>query len=238
MIRRTLLAAALLAAASVSVQAMPPAAAGASDAPPGATIKGEVLESQSVQNYTYLRLKTSKGETWAAVPMSTALKKGQQVTLINAIEMENFESKTLKRKFDRILFAGIDGPNAKAAPAASAHGAAPKSIVPVPKLAKAAGTDGRTIAEVVAGKAALKDKTVTIHAQVVKVSSGILGKNWLHLQDGSGSAASGNHDIVVTTTDNAAVGDIVNASGIVHTDVDLGSGYKYAVLVEGAKLRK
>jgi len=70
------------------------------------------------------------------------------------------------------------------------------------------------------------------------VSNGVLGKNWVHLQDGSGSADKGTHDIVVTTTDEAAIGQVVNASGTVRTDVDIGSGYKYAVLVEEAKLRK
>jgi hypothetical protein len=129
-------------------------------------------------------------------------------------------------------FPGADG---KAAP--SRHGAAPAAPVPVGKITKATAPDARTIVELVSGKARLKDKTVTIRAQVVKVSHGILGKNWIHLQDGSGSAANGTHDVVVTTTDDASVGKVVTASGTVRTDIDLGSGYKYAVLVEDAKIR-
>lgn len=120
------------------------------------------------------------------------------------------------------------GPHAIAAPAAA----------PVAKVPKATGPDAKTVEEVVSGRAALKDRNVTIRGQVVKVSSGILGKNWLHLRDGSGSADKGTHDIVVTTADTTAVGDVVSASGTVRTDVNLGSGYAYAVLVEGAKLRK
>jgi hypothetical protein len=73
---------------------------------------------------------------------------------------------------------------------------------------------------------------------VVKVNLGIMGKNWVHLQDGSGSAKDGTHDILVTTADTATVGDIVTARGIVHTDVNLGSGYAYAVLIEEASVRK
>ena len=65
-----------------------------------------------------------------------------------------------------------------------------------------------------------------------------MGKNWVHLQDGSGSAAKGTHDILVTTTDAIAVGDIVDARGTVRTDVTVGPGYAYEVLVEGGKLRK
>ena len=36
----------------------------------------------------------------------------------------------------------------------------------------------------------------------------------------------------------AKVGDVVLATGVVHTDRDLGSGYSYKVLVEEAKLKK
>ena len=120
---------------------------------------------------------------------------------------------------------------------AQMHGT-PAASSAVGKIAKSTAADGKTVAEVVSNKAALKDKTVTIRGQVVKVSNGILGKNWVHLQDGSGAADKGTHDILVTTTDETAVGQVVNATGKVRTDVDIGSGYKYAVMVEEAKLRK
>lgn len=126
---------------------------------------------------------------------------------------------------------------AKAAPPA-AHGALPAATTPVAKVAKATGPEAKTVAEVVSGKAKLKDKPVVVRGQVVKVNAGILGKNWLHLQDGSGSAKDGTHDILVTTQDLAAVGDIVNARGTVRTDVTVGPGYAYAVLIEEAAIRK
>ncbi len=222
-------AAAALAATAFAVQAMPSSQ--------GATLKGEVLEVRSVETYTYLRLKTKDGETWAAVP-TAPVKKGQQVTLSDTMVMQNFESKSLKRKFDRIVFASLAGPDAKSAAASAPHAVTPKLAAPVAKVAKATGPDARTVSEVVTGKASLKDRTVTIRGQVVKVNSGIMGKNWVHLQDGSGSPANGTHDIIVTTTDAAAVGDVVNAKDKVRTDVNLGSGYAYPVLVEEARISK
>ena len=234
----TALFAVLLAFAGFAAQAMPPQAA------PG--LKGEVLEVRDVDNYTYLRLKTNEGETWAAVP-TTSVKKGAQVTIGNTLVMRDFESKSLKRKFDRIVFGAIAGPNpTPAAAIAAPHGmAAPHGAVPaaaaaaaVAKVAKASGPDARTVAEVVRGKTDLKDKTVLVRAQVVKVTSGILGKNWVHVQDGSGSAADGSHDVLVTTQDQIAVGDIVTAKGTVRTDVNVGPGYAYAVLIEDAAIRK
>jgi len=66
----------------------------------------------------------------------------------------------------------------------------------------------------------------------------VMGKNWVHLRDGSGTAAENTHDLVVTTADEAKVGDVVIANGVVTTDVKLGSGYSYDVLVENASLKK
>jgi hypothetical protein len=201
-----------------------------------------VLETQRVDSYTYLRLKTKDGEVWAAVP-TTAVKRGATVTIGNPMVMQNFESKTLKRTFDKIVFGQIVDPTALAAAPAnpSPHGAGmaqATASAAVPKVARAMGPDARTVAEVVAGKAALKDKPVLVRGQVVKVNLGIMGKNWVHLQDGSGSAADGTNDILVTTKDMAAVGDVLQAKGTVRTDVTVGPGYAYAVLIEDAALRK
>jgi hypothetical protein len=208
----------------------------ASPNPQATTLQGEVLETRNVDSYTYLRLKTKEGEIWAAVPKTT-VKQGAKVTIGNQMTMENFESKSLKKKFDKIVFGVVVDESAK--PAAQS-GVAPAAVVgaSVVKVAKATGPDAKNVAEVVQGKAALKDKAVLVRGQVVKVNAGILGKNWLHLQDGSGSAADGTNDILVTTKDVVAVGDIVTAKGTVRTDVNLGSGYAYAVVIEDAAVRK
>ena len=115
----------------------------------------------------------------------------------------------------------------------------PASAPPkVGKVPKATGPDAKTVAEVVSGRAKLKDKPVTVRGQVVKLSKGILGKNWLHLQDGSGTEKDGSHDILVTSTELAAVGDVITVRGTVHTDVDVGSGYRYDVMIGEATLKK
>ncbi|HXX11195.1 MAG TPA: nucleotide-binding protein, partial [Burkholderiales bacterium] len=90
----------------------------------------------------------------------------------------------------------------------------------------------------VARRTELKDKPVTVRGKVVKFTGGVMGKNWIHLRDGSGSSAENTNDIVVTTTDETQIGDVVVAKGVVRTDVNLGSGYSYAVLVDDAKLQK
>lgn len=106
------------------------------------------------------------------------------------------------------------------------------------KVPKATGPDARTVEEIVTGSAKLKSKTVVVRGTVVRFTSGVLGKNWVHLRDGSGSAAQNTHDVLVTTQDDAKVGDVVVAKGVVRTDLDLGSGYSYKVVVENATLQK
>lgn len=213
-------------------------------------IRGKLVESLNAAGYTYLRLKTDAGEQWAAV-RETKVTKGDVVTVNVQMVMDSFESKTLKRKFDKIVFGSIAGANDAAAPsmmssagqpAASPMGTAAQHMnagtanVGDVNVPKAAG--GKTVAETWAGKDQLKDKPVVIRGKVVKFLSGIMGKNWLHLRDGSGSADKGDNDITVTTNDVAAVGDVVTVTGTLRIDKDFGAGYRYPVILEEAKLAK
>jgi hypothetical protein len=213
---------------------------------PASALKGQALETRQVDGDTDLRLKTSNGEAWAAVP-STAIRPGAQVEITSSTSLENFESKILKKKFDRIVFGQIADPGAPAgsgasgAPATAAlnpHGTQPAQVTPTARVGRASGPDARSVSEVVAGSLQLKDKQVLVRGQVVKVNTGILGKNWLHLRDGTGSAIDGSNDLLVTSREAAAIGDIVSAKGTVRTDVKLGTGHAYAVLVEDASLRQ
>jgi hypothetical protein len=230
-------------------------AAGAPAAEAGAAsarIEGKVTERIDAPPYTYLKIKGDKGEVWAAVPKTDAAV-GTQVVVVDALPMNNFESKTLKRTFEIVYFGNIPGPGqapgaaamggpggGQPSPAAMAaqHAAAaagPADVGEV-KVAKAAGADARTVSEVFAQKGALKEKAVTIRGKVVKFNPGIMGKNWIHLRDGSGG--QGTNDLTVTTSDAAALGDVVTVKGKVAIDRDFGAGYAYPAIVEDAKVSK
>jgi hypothetical protein len=217
----------------------------------GATVKGTVLERLDAAPYSYLRIKGEAGEVWAAVP-KTEVDKGAEVVVSGAMPMQDFESKTLKRKFDVVYFGTMGGAEPPGAPAAMADPGAPSpasvaaqhaaaaagpSDVGNVKVAKATGPDARTVAEVFAQRAALKEKSVTIRAKVVKYNEGIMGRNWIHVRDGSGTAGKDN-DLTVTTTEKASVGDVVIVTGTVRIEKDFGAGYSYPVIVEDAKLSK
>ncbi len=205
------------------------------------SVKGEVLEVKIVDNFTYLHLKTKDGETWAAVVNAKA-SKGETVTIENVSVMENFESKSLKRTFKTILFGTLAGAS-NSAPKSPTLGAA-FSASPARKLdtindapvPKASGANAMTVAEIVANGAKLKGKPVVVSGRVVKYNADIMGKNWIHLRDGSAPGDAG--DILVTTASKASVGDILTVKGVVNTDQDFGAGYAYRVLIEEATLQK
>ncbi len=106
------------------------------------------------------------------------------------------------------------------------------------KVAKASGPNAKTVAEIITQAAGLKDKTVLVRGKVVKYNADIMGKNWIHLRDGSGSAAAKTNDVLITSMNEVKVGDVVTAKGVVRTDKDFGSGYFYKVIVEEATFQE
>lgn len=101
--------------------------------------------------------------------------------------------------------------------------------------AQAAG-DRKTVEQVHQQKTALSGQQVAVHGKVVKVNNGIMNKNFLHIQDGTG--ADGSNDLTVTSQDTAEVGDEVTVTGTLVIDRDFGAGYTYPVIVEEAKISK
>ena len=222
-----------------------PAPAVASKAEATPSVRGQVMEVKDVDPYTYLRLETKKGELWAAVSKAP-VKVGSQVAIENSMMMENFESKALGRKFDRIVFGSLAGTTAPAgtmpgqAAARSVSHANPAKTPDVApgSIPKAAGPDGRTVAEVYAESAKLKGRTVAVRGKVVKFASNIVGKKWTHLKDGTGKPADGTSDLVVTTKESAKAGEVVTVKGVVRTDVDIGMAVTYRMLLEDATLAR
>ena len=165
------------------------------------------------------------------------------IPIENAMVMKDFESKALKKTFPTIFFGTMAGAEGSAPGAADDKAKAHASLAKPAdtgdiRVPKAKGANARTVGEIMTKGAALKDKPVLVRGKVVKYNPAIMGKNWIHLRDGSGSAADHTNDVLVTTMQNAKTGDILTVKGIVRTDRDFGSGYAYKVLIEEATLQK
>ena len=202
---------------------------------------GTVAEAITSGGYVYVRLE--EDDAWvASSPIPVAV--GDKVTYSGGMMMKDFASRTLNRKFEYIIFAGkleivneFDADAHASAAASDQHDFAKSETAPEPQAGEIAPLEGgKTIADVHAGPEQLKDQQIALRARVMKVSKNIMGKNWITLQDGTGAAPK--NRLIATSSELVGVGDLVVVKGVVHTNVDLGSGYNYPVLIEEATFTK
>ena len=214
--------------------------------PPGApasnAINGKVIEAMNAGEYTYVQVDTGSKKAWAAAP-KFPVKVGDTISIAAGMPMEKYHSKILNRDFDVVYF--TDRVSVNGAGAGGTDGAIPelpKNHPPIPGLAKPSmdltgikkAEGGQTIAEIYSAKTKLSGQTVKVRGKVVKYNPGIMGKNWLHLRDGTGT--DGSNDLLVTTTTDVKLGDIVVATGKLALNKDFGANYKYSVMIEEAKI--
>lgn len=252
----------IVAAPDQKQRAAAPAPAPAQDDAAG-SLSGEVLELIDVPNYSYMRIgqKGTEGK-WVAVP-TALLQVGAQARVTGAMKMANFQSTALKRTFPEIYFGTLATGDAPRAAGANPHatgagqhatGAGPQggakgdphagqpqpaaTAVEVKAVPKASGPDGRTVAEAIAQRTQLAGKNVRIRGTVVKATNGVMGTNYVHMRDGSGNPAAQTNDITITTAETLTVGEVVLIEGTLATDIDIGSGYKFATIIQNAKVVK
>jgi len=205
---------------------------------------GTVAETMNSGGYTYILLQTKSKMFWVAIAESKVTV-GEDVVLAPGMEMVEFHSKSLNRTFDSIIFSeGLISQGGTATDDAKPHkktygssGAKP-SIHKDIKVEKAEGDNSYTVSELFEKRKELDNKDIVLKGEVVKVTPRIMNKNWLHIQDGTGSAQDGTNDMVVTTMDLPSVGDTVTIKGVLFSDKDFGSGYKYNAIVEFGQVSK
>jgi len=91
-----------------------------------------------------------------------------------------------------------------------------------------------TIAKLMENKKSESGKVIKVKGSITKFNPQIMGKNWVHIQDGS--EFSGTFDLTITTDLEVVVGQIVTFEGKIALDKDFGYGYSYNVLMEEGKI--
>lgn len=209
---------------------------------------GRVSETMDAGGYTYVHLERAGESVWAAGPRGK-VEVGEELGVSLAMKMDDFRSETLNRTFDTVYFVsgferGTSAPVANGSGAmgaasgavGSAHTNAPSTDLDLSDVRKPEG--GYTVMELWQAKDDLAGESVTFRGRVVKVNPEIMGRNWLHVQDGSGDTAAGTNDVTVTTRNLAGVGDLVLVRGTLAVDRDFGGGYRYGVIVENATVER
>jgi hypothetical protein len=65
--------------------------------------EGKVLSTLDAPGYTYMEIANTEKKFWIAAP-TTRVKVGDRVRFEQSLVMKNFNSKTLNRTFDQIIF--------------------------------------------------------------------------------------------------------------------------------------
>ena len=218
------------------------------------TPAGTVIESIDASVYTYVQVEMDGENIWLAGPKTT-ITKGGSINVDRHAPMTNFHSKSLNRDFPVVYFvsgfAGSAVQSASALPSAPAPTiSAPSSATELPAGHQAIADiktmasktmalsqpveraeDGQTIAEIIANKKELSGKVVKVRGKVTKFTGGVMGKNWIHMIDGSAD-----NDLTVTTDQVVTTEQIIVIEGTVILDKDFGYGYAYELLIEDAKV--
>jgi hypothetical protein len=206
--------------------------------PESRAVAGTVVSTMNVSNYTYVEIDTGEGIVWAAGP-TTELTEGDLVFVHDPGPMRNFHSTSLNRSFDLIYFGSSfqvhgRGFATQTDPSEPPPGEKEASASEISSVEQAEG--GETIGAIFERKAELVGREVTVRGKVVKSNAGIMGRNWIHLRDGT-SGPEGNDDLTVTSPSSSAVakvGDTVLVRGTVVLEKDFGYGYRYDLLIEDA----
>jgi hypothetical protein len=195
---------------------------------------GEVIHTS---RYTYVRVIEDERDYWVAINRED-IKEGETYFWSEGMEMRDFTSTELKRTFQSIFFVQdfTDQPITTDRQMPQQMAGGKPSVNEQAGISVGRAEGGVTIGELYTRKAELAGKIVKVRGQVIKVSSGIMGKNWIHIQDGTKDG--GNFDLTVTTKEIVGTGDVVTFEGLVSVNKDFGAGYYYNVILEDAVLKK
>jgi hypothetical protein len=191
----------------------------------------EVLEHMDASNYTYMKVKEKENEYWIAVSQME-VNEGDILFFTKSMEMQNFRSESLDKTFDKILFVEdvSKTPHTSDGKVSHPNVESSKENVKVEPL-----KDGYSISRIFEEKENLAGKKIKVKGKVVKYNEGILDRNWIHIQDGTGE--QGKHDLVITTVSSVQIGETITAEGTLAVDKDFGSGYRYPVILEEAEVK-
>ncbi|MBK6282098.1 MAG: hypothetical protein IPF54_04995 [Draconibacterium sp.] len=181
------------------------------------------------------------------------VKPGEVYYYSEGLPMQNFHSKEVDRTFDEIYFvsaisktpikngemSGMGSGAMGGMGAMGGSGSEPthsgkisteqNSAITIEKLAGEI-----TVAQVFANRDNYSGKEIEIKGVVVKVNKEVMGKKWIHIQDGTND--NGNYDLTITSADLAEINDEVTGRGKIVLNKDFGYGYSYEVIMEDAQI--
>ncbi len=202
-----------------------------------------VSEVVQASDYSYLKGKDNDKETWIATN-AAEYAVGKTYYYKTGMEMKNFESKQLKKKFETLILVDkiSEDQNAFKEPTNlnqniknfDHKNVATQETASTEPIKISPEKDCITIKELFSNKDKYKGKKVRVKGKVTKYNEAIMNKNWIHIKDGTDF--NGKNDLTATSAATCKVGDIVIFEGTITTDKDFGYGYLFDVIIEGAAI--
>jgi hypothetical protein len=194
---------------------------------------GKVIDKIPAKGYTYLQVSENKNDYWIAVP-TMEIEIGETVYFSRFMVMEDFRSDNIDKSFDQILF--VEDARKSPTPDEMKKIHAGTTSTEKQEIKVEPLKDGKTIQQIYSDKSALTGTIVKVKGQVTKFNKQIMKRNWIHIQDGTGT--ENEFDLVITTNTEVQVGEIIIAEGKVAVDKDFGAGYFFPVMIEDALIEK
>jgi hypothetical protein len=196
-------------------------------------VVNEILPTAS---YTYLNVTEGEKTFWIAVS-STDAKIGETYFYVGGLLKNNFESKALNKVFDELYLIGnlVSSNHGNEVASTSANNTEVNELATTSEKINITRQKGSIkISEIVKNPKKYEGQTVQIDGECTKINLGIMGKNWIHLKDGS----QDDFDLVITSDAIVDVGVVVTIKAEVVLNKDFGAGYKYDLILENGTLVK
>lgn len=190
-------------------------------------------EVMQAERYTYIKVKEGNKSYWIATGKREA-KPGTVYYYQGGLLKTNFESQEFNRTFDTLYLVSsiITSNEHPAANMISEQKPEPKINQNPIKI-----KDAISLKELKSNKEKYEGKTVTVSGECTKVNNSIMGKNWVHIKDGT-EIDGKPVDLTISTDAVVQLGEVTGFKGVISLNKDLGYGYVYEVLMEeGQKVK-
>lgn len=189
-----------------------------------------VQEVLPTERYVYMRVTENNDEFWVATSKQD-IEVGKTYFFKNGLLKTNFPSEEYDRIFEKLYLVSTL--------VSTDHSQQQTSLPSTVKVASKITIDGAPIqdvnvegsvkiAELILNKERYAGQRIQISGTCVKINPNIMGRNWIHLKDGS----LDEYDLVITSDILIPVGHLVTLNGLVTLNKDFGAGYKYDLIIE------
>ncbi|MBK7407775.1 MAG: hypothetical protein IPL49_09230 [Saprospirales bacterium] len=194
-----------------------------------------VEEKLDTDKYSYLRVTENGEEVWIAIPLMEGIQVGNTYYYKGGLMKKNFFSKEYNRVFETLyLVSNLSQKGGTAVDEVLSNMQGQAGSVESPTTAITPAKGAIKISDLMANPQKYEGKVIKVTGKCVKVNPMIMGRNWVHLQDGSGK----DMDLTITTDEVVPLGSIVTMEGTIALNQDFGAGYRYDVIMEKATVQQ